>query len=90
MGNRSYTAVVFQLLDNNIFFELGEDGSRAAPKKGPDGKFHVMGDLAVADRDGQLAILKLCEPLWEAARGKHMIIDHCRPLGKICDRELLQ
>ena len=74
MGNRSYTAVVFQLLDNNIFFELGEDGSRAAPKKGPDGKFHVMGDLAVADRDGQLAILKLCEPLWEAARGKHMII----------------
>ena len=76
MGNRNYTAVIFQLLDNNIFFELGEDGSRAAPRKGPDGKFHVIGDLAVADRDGQLAILKLCEsePLWEAARGKHMVI----------------
>ena len=74
LESRPYTAVIFHLLDNNIYFELGEDGSKSLPKKGPDGKYHVLGDLAIADKDGQYAILKLCEPLWEAAKGKSMVI----------------
>ena len=59
LATRPYTAVIFHLLDNNIYFELGEVGSKSVPKKGPDGKFHVSGDLAIADKDGQYAILKL-------------------------------
>ena len=74
LESRPYTAVIYHLLDNNIYFELGEDGSKSLPKKGPDGKYHVLGDLAIADKDGQYAILKLCEPLWEAAKGKSMVI----------------
>ena len=34
----------------------------------------MVGDLALADKDGQYAILKLCEPLWSSASGKHMVI----------------
>ena len=71
---KTYTAVIFQLLDNNFYFEQGEDGSKALPCKGQDGHFHVVGDLALADKDGQFAILKLCEPLWSSASGKHMVI----------------
>ena len=72
--SKRYKAVIFQLLDKNFYFEQGEDGSKAPPRKGTDGGFHVVGDLALADKDGQLAILKLCEPLWAAAGGKNMVI----------------
>ena len=71
---KKYTVVIFQLLDYNFFFEQGEDGSKALPRKGLDGRYHVVGDLALADKDGQYAILKLCEPLWSSASGKHMVI----------------
>ena len=30
--------------------------------------------MVLADKDGQFAILKLCEPLWEAAKGKNMVV----------------
>ena len=72
--SKRYIAVIFQLLDKNFYFEQGEDGSKAPPRKGTDGGFHVVGDLALADKDGQLAILKLCESLWAAAGGKNMVI----------------
>ena len=71
---RHYTATIFMMLDNNVFFVQGEDGSKSLPKKGPDGKFHVDGDLTIADKDGQFALLKLCEPLWEAAKGTSMVV----------------
>ena len=80
LDKRPYNAVVFQLLDNNMFFMKGEDGSKALPKKDPDGKFHIIGDLAVADKDSQYAILKLCEPLWQAAKGTNMVV--VSPMGR--------
>ena len=74
MSLKTYTAVIFQLLDNNFYFVRGEDGGKAPPSKGKDGHSHGVGDLARADKDSQFAILKLCEPLWSTARGKHMVI----------------
>ena len=74
MSNRSYSTVVFHLLDNNYYFAQSEDGGRQPARKGKDGRFHFDGDLVLADKDGQYAILKLCEPLWEAAKGKKMVI----------------
>ena len=70
---REYTAVVFQLLDNNMFFALCEDSSRI-PARGLDGKFHVDGALVLADKDNQYAILKLCELLWSATKDKHVVV----------------
>ena len=74
MSNQSYSTVVFHLLDNNYYFAQSEDGGRLPARKGTDGRFHFEGDLVLANKDSQYAILKLCEPLWEAAKGKKMAI----------------
>ena len=34
----------------------------------------MVGDLVLADKDGQMAILKLCEPLWAATGGNNIVI----------------
>ena len=34
----------------------------------------MVGDLALANKDRQMAILKLCEPLWAAAGSKNIVI----------------
>ena len=74
LAERYYSAVVFQLLDNNIFFSKFEDGSLCPARKTSDGHYHVDGELVVASRESQFAILKICTPLWEAAKGRHMVV----------------
>ena len=71
---RKYTAIIFMLLDNNMFFGQSEDGSRGLPKKEADGRYHAEGVIHLADKDGQYAILKLCEPIWETAKDLNMVI----------------
>ena len=70
----SYSAVVFHLLDNNIFFSRFEDGSLCPARKATDGQYHVDGELVIASRESQYAILKLCTPLWEAAKDHKMVV----------------
>jgi hypothetical protein len=42
--------VIYHLLDNNVFFELKEDGSRNLPTRSPeDDRYHINGRLAYAD-----------------------------------------
>ena len=74
LAERYYSAVVFQLLDNNIFFSKFEDGSLCPSRRTSDGNYHVEGELVVASRESQFAILKMCTPLWEAAKGRHMVV----------------
>jgi hypothetical protein len=50
--------VVLQLLDNSCYYGRTRDGSRTAPKKGDDGKFHLEGDVSVCSHDTQLEHLK--------------------------------
>ena len=69
-----YSAVVYLLLDNNVYFSKFEDGSLCPARKAIDGKYHVDGELVVAARDTLFFILKLCAPLWEAAKGRHMVV----------------
>ena len=57
-----------------MFFARYEEGGLVPARKGLDGVYHVDGDLVVADREAQYAILKLCRPLWEAAGGKNFVI----------------
>jgi hypothetical protein len=48
--NTHRNVVVYQLLDNKVFFESREDGSRALPSKGPDDNcYHIKGKLEYAD-----------------------------------------
>ena len=74
LAEGSYSAVVFQLLDNNMFFSRFEDGSLCPARRATDGKYHVDGELVIASQESQFANLKLCGPLWEAAKGLRMIV----------------
>ena len=74
LAERHYTTVVYQLLDNNVFFAQFEDGSLCPARKAPDGSYHLDCELVVASKDNQFAIMKLCGPLWEAAKGKNMVV----------------
>ena len=74
LAEGSYSAVVFQLLDNNMFFSRFEDGSLCPARRAIDGKYHMDGELVIASQESQFAILKLCGPLWEAAKGLRMVV----------------
>ena len=74
LDRAKYTTLVFQVLDNNMFFARYEEGGLVPACKGLGGVYHVDGDLVVADREAQYAILKLCRPLWEAGGGKNFVI----------------
>ena len=74
LAEGSYSAVVFQLLDNNMFFSIFEDGSLCPARSAIDGQYHIDGELVIASQDCQFAILKLCAPLWEAAKGLRMVV----------------
>jgi hypothetical protein len=45
------SVIVFHCLDNSVFYSRSSDSSRTAPKRGPDGLFHVEGEVAVCSRD---------------------------------------
>ena len=70
----NYTAIIFQILDNNIYFARQEDGGLSPAKKQADGIYHVEGDLVVADKAAQLAILNMCKPLWDLAEDMKLVI----------------
>ena len=70
----SYTAVIYFLLDNNLFFAVNEEGGHGPATRDSEGQFHVVGDLVVADPAAQQAVMKLCAPLWEAASSTNMVV----------------
>ena len=43
------STVIFQLYDSCIYYSSTGPGERSLPRKGLDGKFHVPGDLVMAD-----------------------------------------
>ena len=70
----SYTAVIYFLLDNNLFFAVNDEGGHGPATRDSEGHFHVVGDLVVADPAAQQAVMKLCAPLWEAASSTNMVV----------------
>ena len=74
MQNKHYTTIIFLILDNSVFFAQCEDGSRSLRKKGVDGTFHVEGDVTIANKDSQFALLKMGESIWETAKGINMVV----------------
>jgi hypothetical protein len=67
--------LIFQLLDNNIFFEAREDGSRALPKKcDDDNKYHIVGKLEYADHSVVKTLVNGITPLLRAGGDREKII----------------
>jgi hypothetical protein len=59
--------VIYQLLDNNVFFEGKEDGSRLLPIRDPDdGMYHIRGRLEYADHGVIKCLVNAITPLLRA------------------------
>ena len=71
--------IVLQLLDNSSFFCLGEDGTLSLPGLDFDNKYHVTGQLKVANKDQVKAILKLITPILRYKPDTEKILVSCLP-----------
>jgi hypothetical protein len=59
--------VIYQLLDNNVFFEGRDDGSRSLPVRDPDdGMYHIRGRLEYADHSVIKCLVNAITPLLRA------------------------
>jgi hypothetical protein len=67
--------IIYQLLDNNAFFEVHEDGSRVLPSKdSEDGKYHIHGRLEYADHTAVKNLVNQITPLLMAGSTSEKII----------------
>jgi len=71
--------IVLQLLDNSSFFCLGEDGTLSHPQLLGDKKYHVTGQLKVANKDQVKAILKLITPILRFKPDVEKVLVSCLP-----------
>ena len=66
-NNCKPTVTVIQMLDSLLYMGRTFDGSMQHPVKEDDGKFHVVGDLVLADKSIQFNIYKALKPILVAA-----------------------
>ena len=82
--------VIFQMLDSSIYFSSSEEGEITLPKRAADGRYHVPGELVLADWSALKKIFTTSLPLIRAGgRNKKLILS---PLpryinSKCCDSE---
>jgi hypothetical protein len=73
--NTVKSVVIYQLLDNNVFFETREDGSRSLPTKSQeDGCYHIRGKLDYADHGVIKSLINTATPLLRAGGESEKII----------------
>jgi hypothetical protein len=70
VGDLDPEVVVLQLFDSSCFFARTEDGSRMMPRKQPDGRFHIQGELVVCPVETQLELLNTMKPVFDAVGHK--------------------
>ena len=58
--------VIFQMMDSSIYYTSTEEGETVLPKRGEDGKFHVVGELVLADWTALKKIYATALPLLRA------------------------
>jgi hypothetical protein len=66
--------IILQILDENTFLTMAEDGMQQPAWPDPEAKLHVEGRLVVAKDDVLTVLLKLLEPVWKATEGFHTIL----------------
>jgi hypothetical protein len=68
------SVIVFHCLDNSVYYSRTPDGSHTAPKKGPDGNFHVEGEVTVCSRDVLNKHLMALRPLLDLVGKRRGIV----------------
>ena len=66
--------VIFYMLDNIVYLARDPLGVTSQPKRGADGKYHVKGELVLAQKETQFNIYKAVKPVLAAAGQKPMVI----------------
>jgi hypothetical protein len=68
VGRKKPEAIVLQFLDNSVFEALTVEGTRIPPRK-CEGRHHLDGDIAVAEKATTVTILRGCRPIFNATAG---------------------
>ena len=68
------TAVLLQPFDNSIFFSSKAQGEKVLTRRGPDGRFHVEGELKMISREDMKDMFSSITPLIKACKGKKVIV----------------
>jgi hypothetical protein len=68
------STVILQLFDNCVFMAGGAGGTKNLPVRGHDGKFHVIGELVVADKAGIKNLAGKLVPLLKALGGAKKLV----------------
>ena len=79
---------VFQLYDSSIYFGSSDSGELSLPKRGKDGRYHVVGELALAEWAALKKIFNISAPLLRAAGSNRKLILSPLPRyvqGKCCE-----
>jgi hypothetical protein len=63
------SVIVLIGLDESFFVAKYEEVHTLPATKGPDGKYHIHGNLGVAGAEAQKKLFGLMDPIWEATRG---------------------
>jgi hypothetical protein len=66
--------IVYMLYDNNIYFSASDDGSRSLPVRGVDSRYHVHGNLEVADHATVKLLVNTSTPLLRAGGENEKIV----------------
>jgi hypothetical protein len=73
VGRKKPAAIILWFMDNSIFEAMTEEGSRIPPRK-LEGRFHLDGDIVVADRAATIRLLRLCRPAFIATAGINTVM----------------
>ena len=71
--------VVVQVLDNSSYFSMSEEGLLSLPVTLADGRYHLQGEMKLANREQTLALLKLINPILKAVPGAKTLLVTCLP-----------
>jgi hypothetical protein len=66
--------VVVAGLDESYFMASYEEVHTLPAAKGPDGRYHIHGDLVLASRETQKKLFELMEPIWAATMGIRTLV----------------
>ena len=89
--NNPGATVILQLYDSSIYFSSSENGEVMLPKRGEDGRFHIVGELVIAEWTALKKIFNLSVPLLRAAGSNHKVILSALPRyvqGRCCEDKL--
>ena len=72
------SSIIIQALDNSAYYCLREDGSLSLPVRSyTDGKYHVDGELRVANEEQTTFLLRNLTPLLKAVPGAEVLLLTC-------------